>query len=154
MPSSIKKSSPFVAPARSLKIIAALVWYLGGFVLLLKGSSLLLEADAMKPEENWPWIATVAGFLFGGLKAKFLFTKNCQKNLDRISALAQPKLWQFFRPGFFVFLAAMILGGARLSSLAHNNYPLLIGVAILDLSIATALLGSSHIFWKQKAFMK
>ena len=143
-----------VVSTRSLRILAALVWYVGGIVLLLKGGSLLIEAGALKPELDWPWLAAVAGLLLGGLKAKILFSKSCQKNLDRIAALGRPRIWQFFRPGFFVFLTIMILAGATLSRLAHNNYPLLIGVAILDLSIATALLGSSYVFWKPKAFVK
>ena len=143
-----------VVSTRSLKILAALVWYVGGALLLLKGSSLLVEADALKPEEGWPWLAVVAGFLLGGLKAKFLFNRSCQRNLDRIAALDRPRVWQFFRPGFFAALTAMILVGVTLSRLAHNNYPFLIGVAILDLGIAIALLGSSYVFWKQKAFVK
>lgn len=141
-----------VASTRSLKILAAIVWYVGGVVLLLKGSSLLVESEALRPEQNWPWLAAVAGLFLGGLKAKYLFSETCQKNLDRIAALERPKLWQFFRPGFFGFLAAMILAGATLSRLAHNNYPFLIGVGALDLSLATALLGSSYVFWKDKAF--
>jgi hypothetical protein len=139
---------------RSLNILAALVWYVGGIVLLLKGGSLLVEADALKPDQDWPWLAAVAGLFLGGLKAKFLFSKSCQKNLDRIAALDRRKIWQFFRPGFFVALTVMILAGATLSRLAHNNYPLLIGVATLDLGIAIALLGSSYVFWQQKAFVK
>jgi len=43
----------------------------------------------------------------------------------------------------------MIVLGATLSRLAHNNFPFLISVAVLDISIATALLLSSHLFWKQ-----
>ncbi len=143
-----------VASTRSLKILAALVWYVGGTLLLLKGSSLLIEADALKPEEGWPWLAAVAGLFLGGLKAKFLFNRSCQRNLDRIAALDSPRVWQFFRPGFFAILTVMILVGVTLSRLAHNNYPFLIGVAILDLGIAIALLGSSYVFWKQKAFVK
>jgi hypothetical protein len=135
-------------------MLAALVWYVGGIVLLSKGVSLLAEASLLHPGQNWPWFALVTGLVFGGLKARFLFGKSCGKNLARIAALNQPKIWQFFRPGFFVFLAMMILVGATLSRLAHDNYLFLIGVAILDLSIATALLGSSYIFWQQKAFVK
>ena len=143
-----------VVSTRSLKILAALVWYVGGTLLLFKGSSLLVEADALKPEEGCPWLAAVAGFLLGGLKAKFLFNRSCQRNLDRIAALYRPRVWQFFRPGFFVALTVMILVGVTLSRLANNNYTFLIGVAILDLGIAIALLGSSYVFWKQKAFVK
>ena len=150
----IDEPPTLVVSTRSLKILAALVWYVGGIVLLLKGGSLLVEADALRPEEGWPWLATVAGLFLGGLKAKFLFSKSCQENLSRIAALDQPQIWQFFRPGFFVMLTVMILIGVTLSRLAHNNYPFLIGVAILDLGIAIALLGSSYVFWKQRAFAK
>jgi len=143
-----------VVSTRSLRILAALVWYVGGTLLLLKGSSLLVEADALKPGEGWPWLAAVAGLFLGGLQGKFLFNRSCQRNLDRIAALDRPRVWQFFRPGFFATLTVMILVGVTLSRLAHNNYPFLIGVAILDLGIAIALLGSSHVFWKQKAFVK
>lgn len=143
-----------VVSTRSLKRLAAFVWYVGGMVLLLKGGSLLVEADALRPEQDWPWVAAVVGPVLGGLKAKFLFSKSCQKNLDRIDALDRPKIWGFFSPRFFAVLTVMILTGATLSRLAHNNYAFLIGVAILDLGIAIALLGSSYVFWKQKAFVR
>jgi len=111
-----------------------------------------MEANMLKPEHNFPWLAVATGLGIGGMKAKFLFVKNCQKNLDRIAALKRPKLWQFYRPEFFVVLTIMILLSANLYKLASNNYQFLIGIAILDLSIAIALLGSSFVFWKQKAF--
>ena len=69
--------------------------------------------------------------------------------LRQIEKLAEPKIWQFFRPVFFMFLFLMILAGAALSRLAHGNYFLLLCIAALDLTIATALLGSSYVFWKQ-----
>jgi hypothetical protein len=89
------------------------------------------------------------GLIVGSLKARFLFFRSCRKNLRRIKALDRPRLWQFFRPGFCVALAAMITLGASLSRMAHGNYSFLISVAILDLSIGVALLTSSIIFWKQ-----
>jgi hypothetical protein len=139
---------------RTLNILAAFVWYAGGIVLLIKGSNLLFEAHILRSEMYWIWIAIVAGPCFGSLKGKFIFSKSCQNNLARIRSLDQPKAWQIFRPWFFVFLAAMIATGATLSRLAHGSYYFLIGVAILDFSIAVALLWSSNIFWKQKAFVK
>ena len=139
---------------RSLKILCALFWYTGGIVLILKGISLLFRATELKPDPIWLWLAVFAGLSLGTLKAKFLFNKSCQKNLARIDALEQPKIWQFFKPGFFAFLFLMIITGATLSRLAHNNYPFLIGFAILDFSIAIALIGSSYIFWTQHSFVK
>ena len=146
---TIDESSLLSVSRRTLKVLAAVVWYAGGIVLLLKGGSLLVEANKLKPDANWTWVAAMGGLFIGGLKIKYLFNKSCQRNLDRIAALNRPRIWQFFRTGFFVALAAMILIGATLSRLAHNNYFLLIGVATLDLAIATALLGSTHVFWKQ-----
>lgn len=137
-----------------LKILAALLWYIGGGMLVWKSSSLLLEAETVVPQEIWPYLAILAGLIIGGLKAKYLFRHSCEKNLARIDGLATPKLWQFFRAGFFFFLALMIFGGGTLSRMAHGNYPFLLSVAILDLSIATALLGSSYVFWQQKAFSR
>lgn len=140
------------ASKRSLNILAAMVWYTGSIVLLLKGSRLLVEANFLEPEKNWHWVAAAFGILAGGIKAKYLFSRACKRNLDRIAALKQPRIWQFFRPAFFIFLGVMILVGALLSRVAHNNYPLLIAVAILDLGIGSALVASSYVFWTQKTF--
>ena len=142
------------ASARSLKILAALVWYIGGIVLLLKGASLLLAAEALRPDLPWPWIAVIAGLLIGSVKARFLFSKSCKKNLARIDRLKRPRIWQFYRPRFFIFLMLMILAGTTLSRLAHGNYPFLLGVAIVDFSISIALLGSSCIFWTHKTIFQ
>ncbi len=136
--------------ARTLRILAAAVWYTGGLILLLKGGNLLHEAAGIRPGGMGPWAAAACGFLAGGLKARFLFTHSCRKNLKRIATLESPKLWQFYRPGFFLFLAAMMALGASLSHLAHGNYHFLLAVATLDLSIAIALLGSSIVFWQAK----
>ena len=135
---------------RTLKIFATITWYIGGLVLLLKGGSLLIQAAAMKPGQSWPWLAVMVGLFIGGVKAKFIFSKSCRKNLERITSLNQPKAWLFFRPSFFVFMICMILFGATLSRMAQGHYIISISVGILDISIGTALLGSSHIFWRQK----
>ncbi len=138
--------------ARTLHILAALVWYAGGIVLLLKGGSLLAEAEALEPERLWPWLAGIFGLCLGGLKARFIFGRSIKRNLARIAALDPRRVWQFFSPGFFVALAVMIAAGASLSRLAEGSYPFLIAVGVLDLSIAVALLGSSIVYWQRKAF--
>ncbi len=137
----------FDVSLHSLKLLAATVWYSGGLILLFKGSSLLLEAERITPGRAWFWYTILIGVSIGVLKVIFIFRPACLKNLHRIAGLKHPKIWQLFRPSFLVFLPCMILLGAFLSRAAHNNYPFLLGVAILDFSIAVALLGSSYIFW-------
>jgi hypothetical protein len=144
-------SGATVSP-RVLNVLAALVWVVGGVVLLVKGGSLLAEALALKPGLAWPWVVMALGLLLGGLQARFVFSRSCERNLARIAALEEPKVWQFFRPGFFVALAAMIATGAILSRLAHGHHLLLVAVAALDWLLAVSLLGSSTVFWRERAF--
>jgi len=134
------------ASKRTLKWLAAAIWIIGGIVLLLKANSLFTEAYALHVNALNIWLAAAGGAAFGGAKAFFLFRKSCRRNLARIAALENPKIWQFFRPTFFFLLTLMITTGAVLSRIAHGNYPFLLGVAILDLSIGVALLSSSVIY--------
>lgn len=115
---------------------------------MLKGWRLLAEANTLQPDLVWPWLAITAGVLIGMTKAKLLFIRSCRKNLERIDALEHPGIWQCFRPRFFLFLLAMIMAGAILSNQAQNNYLFLLGVAVLDFSIASALYVSSYVFWR------
>ena len=134
----------------ALKVLAAVVWYIGGVVLLLKGLSLLREAIDLRHGWQWPAVAAGIGVIVGALKGRLIFVKSCRRNLDRIARLREPRVWEFFRPAFSVFLVVMILTGATLSRLAHGHYAFLIGVAILDLAISTALFASSAEFCKHK----
>ena len=137
---------------RTLNILAALVWYIGAFVLLVKGTRLLAAAHSLNPVLIWTFSAAIAGMTIGSLKARFIFTNSCRKNLNRIAAIAEPKIWQFYRPQFFLFLGLMIAAGATLSRMAVDNYGMLIGVTILDYSIGVALLASSYVYWQEGAF--
>ena len=133
----------------NLKLAAGVLWFSGSLVLLLKGGSLLAQALELRPAESWTWLAVPAGLIIGGIKTELIFGKVCRKNLDRISKLEQPKIWHAYRPGFYVFLAAMILLGGTLSSAAIGNYAGLMAMAILDFSLATALLGGGRFFWQR-----
>ncbi len=130
-----------------LKILAAIVWIVGGAVLIIKGISLLLDANYIHAGQILPWLGLLLGILLGALQARYVFTNICRKNLARIEGLEKPRLWQFFRPGFFLALAFMIAAGAILSRWAAGNFIFLVGVAALDLSIGIALLGSGYVFW-------
>ena len=140
----------FNTSPRTLKLLAALVWASGFVVLFIKGGSLLIEAERIHPDQAWTWLAILGGLTIGGIKAKYLFSRLCIKNLRRIDALLQPKIWHFYRARFFIFLLCMTSLGAFFSRLAADNYPMLLVVAVVDLSVATALLGSSYCFWKKQ----
>jgi len=134
----------------NLKYVAAAVWLSGAVVLLLKGTSLFSQSLAIRPDSAWTWLAIPAGLLIGGIKTGLIFDKACTKNLDRIATLEQPRIWQAYRPGFYVFLVAMILLGATLSRLAQGNYGGLIAMSVVDFSLATALLGGGRHFWTRR----
>ena len=137
----------FETSTRTLKILAALTWYTGSIVLLLKGVSLLREADGLGASGMGLWMAAGIGVAVGLLKARFLFVRSGRRNLQRIDALPRPRLWQFLRPGFFPALALMIATGATLSRLAHGHTTALLWVGGLDLALATALGASGLVFW-------
>jgi hypothetical protein len=139
----------FDASIRTLKMLAAAVWCGGGVVLLVKSWALLTEAFALRPDSAGLWVPLTAGVVFGGLKARYFFSRVCEKNLLRIESLKRPKLWQFFRGRFFFFLMIMIVLGISLSRWAHHRYVFLLFVGGLDLSIGVALMGSSTMFWKR-----
>ena len=140
------------ASTATLKLLALLVWITGGVVLLLKGYALVLEALAMHPEAALSYLPFPVAAVLGSLKARYLFLSSCRKNLARINALDDPKIWQFYRPVFFAFLIAMVSVGALLSQWASGNYTALIAVASLDLSLSVALFGSLAGFREGESF--
>ena len=137
---------------RTLIIIAAIIWYGGGISLLFKGGALINNAYALHPQSMWTYLSPILGIMIGLLKGRFLFSKSCEKNIKRIKALSDPGIWQCFRPGMLLFLAVIIPTGAWMSRAATGNYTFLCLVGALDLTIACALLSSSIVFWKRKAF--
>jgi hypothetical protein len=132
---------------RQLKILAAGSWILGGVALASKAISLLSQAQTLSPHSSATLWSVVTGILIGTLKARWIFSTSYRKNLKRIEQLDNPRWWQFFRPRFFLFLATMISLGALLSSVAEGDLNRLIAVATLDISLATALLLSSPLFY-------
>jgi hypothetical protein len=129
-------------------MLAALVWYTGVAVLLIKSSGMFLQVHQGGVSSLGVGVSVLVGLGLGLVKARYLFVRVCRKNLARIQALKTPMLWQFYRRRFFIFLAGMIFFGVSMSRIAQGNYRLLIPLAVLELSIAVALLVSSHCFWK------
>ena len=135
---------------KTLKILAAILWYIGVAILLSKGRELAQDAHGLEPDKMGQSFSWIAGMLIGIVKTKYIFVKSCKKNMARIDALRSPKVWQFYRYQFFIALVFMILLGSILSRASQGNYTFLVAVAILDISIGTALLLSSYIFYVWK----
>ena len=131
----------------TLIIMAAFVWYSGGIALLFKGGALIKSAYLIDSQSFWTFTAALLGIIAGLLKGKFLFSKSCRKNIKRIRALANPRVWQCFRPGMLIFLALIIPTGAWMSRASAGSYTLLCLVGALDLSISFALLTSTIVFF-------
>ena len=124
---------------KTLKTLALLVWYIGFVALSLKSYKLFNEAYTINNNLTYLITFLLLGFLLSLLKTKYIFTHSCQKNLQRIEALKNPKIWQFYRTGFFLFLIGVISLGGFLSHEASGNYYFLISVGVVDMALALAL---------------
>lgn len=136
----------------TLKLLAALVWYIGPIILFTKGADLANQAFDMEPKGWGRQFSWIAGITVGLIKTRYIFLKSCRKNMARIDALESPKIWEFYRLRFFFSLGMMMLLGATLSRVSTGNHAFLVAVATLDISIGTALLLSSKVFWEQSVF--
>lgn len=134
----------------TLKALAAAVWLIGAGVLLYKGSAYLVAAGRSGLVAGAIAGAAV-GVGIGLLRGRAMFLPACRRNLRRIDRLDRPRLWQFFRPGFFAALTLMLAAGAGLSWLAGLDPWAGLVVGTLELVIALALLTSSVAFWRGDA---
>lgn len=126
--------------------LAAIVWFAGVLILLFKSSGMFIEAVGIGAPVSLTIGAVAVGLAVGAVKAKFLFVRICRKNIHRIYALKAPKVWQFYRIRFFIFLFLMVSFGNWAYHASKNNFGLLLGLAVLELSISTALLLSATCF--------
>lgn len=131
----------------TLKLLAAAVWYVGGVVLVWKGAEWLAVAGSLRPGAVWPWIAGGVGAAVGLWRGRTMFRRACRRNLDRIRALEKPNPLLFFRPVFFLALAAMFAAAWGMSLLAGTGWWAMNLVGALDLVIGVGLLASSLEFW-------
>ena len=139
---------------KTLKILALLVWYIGFIALSLKSYKLFAEAYTIDSNLYYLIFFLLMGFLLSLLKTKYIFIKSCQKNLQRIEQLKEPKIWQFYRVGFFLFLVGVISLGAFLSHKASGDYYFLISVGVVDMALALALFFSGFEFFKNIQYYK
>lgn len=133
----------------SLVRLAGLVWFVGVIVLLFKSSGIFIETVNIGAPFALTVTAVMSGLAIGAIKAKYLFIRLCRQNIKRIYALNSPKIWQFYRPRFFIFLFLMIAFGKYAYHISDTNCYLLLLLATLELSISTALLISIKCFWNK-----
>ena len=140
----------FRTSKKALVILAAAVWYIGAVMLFRGGLDLIAQARKMRPESAWHWLFIVLGVILGVIQARTLFTRSCRKNIQRIRELKDPRLWEFYHPGFFLALAGMISAGILLDILSQGDYFFMLIVAGLDIALTISLLGSSYVYWTGK----
>lgn len=117
----------------------------------MTGSGYIVEAAELRPPSPLPWIGGALGMATGAWRGRRTFARACRRNLARIDALPDPRVWQFYRPGFFVALGVMIAGGAVLRLIAERGgFWALVLVGSLELIIGTALLTSSREFFRRR----
>lgn len=136
----------------TLKNISAVVWLIGGFVLLLKAISILTDAHSIIPKLTVIIVVVILALIAGLLKSRFIMTKFCKNNLIRIYNIKNPKIHQFFENKFFFWLMIMIITGITISRLALGNYNCMLAVGGLDFSLSVALLTSSVVFLKRNKY--
>ena len=132
---------------KTLVYLAAAVWYIGGIMLFRSGLELVIQVHGLKEAILWPTIFIISGIVLGIIQALFIFRHSCRKNMQRINQLEDPRLWQFFRPGFFLALAIMITSGILMDHFAKGHYFSMLTVAAVDFALTISLLGSSYVFW-------
>ena len=138
---------------KNLKILAMIVWYIGFIALSIKSYKLFSEAYNINNNLTYLFSFLFIAFLLSLLKTKYIFNHSCQKNLQRIEELKEPKIWQFYRVGFFIFLVGVISLGAFLSRMASGDYYFLVSVAVVDMALALALFFSGFEFFRSSAII-
>lgn len=130
----------------TLKTLAAAVWLTGGTMLLWKGAERMLEAATELGAPTWPLVAGLLGLAVGVLRGRLVFRRAAERNVRRIHALEAPRVWQFFRPGFFAALVVMVGVAVGMSLLAETGTVARVVVGGLDWAIAFSLLVSAGAF--------
>jgi len=118
-------------------------------MLFRSGLELIIQSLELQVGIFWPAIFISFGVILGIIQVLFIFRHSCRKNLLRIGQLEDPRLWQFYRPGFFLALAVMITSGILLDHFSQGHYFYMLAVASIDFALTISLLGSSYVFWTE-----
>ena len=133
------------------RTLAAIIWYSGFLILTIKSTGLYYEAWEKGSSGSLVAAAIFFAALFGAVKGRYLFSRICRANLDRINGLSHPLFWQCYRLRFYLFLALMITMSKIFYQVAAESSVRLTLLATVELSVGVALLTSSTCFWVGKS---
>lgn len=128
-----------------VKWLSAVVWYIGGGMLLWKGSSWLIQAS--HTFAVWPLLLGATALAVGLLRGRTTFRKAVIRNLRRIRRLDSPRPWHVFRPWFFLAFVGMGVLAMLMGHLARTGYWGEVVVGSLDTVIGISLLTGATAHW-------
>ncbi len=131
-------------------VSAAIIWGIGVMALLTKSSLIFMEAAKKGAPVMILALAAAAAVIIGIIKSKTLFIPTCRENIHRIMGLKSPRIWQCYRPRFFLFLFLMVSFGTWAHGAASGSSGWLVLLGGLELSVSTALFLSWKCFLEQR----
>ncbi len=110
--------------ANTLKRIAGTVWLLVGLGLSITGLRFVFGRHDRGENYTpiWIAIALALGGLIGILKGRYVLSVTARRNIKRIRALRDPRIWQVFTGTFALVILGMIGLGRWLRTLAENGW--------------------------------
>lgn len=129
------------AGVRIQLVAAATVWLVGASILLVRGSSYLVD-------RYWHAWVLGAALAIAVVKSRYLLDRVAAKAVARIRARGRACFFGFFSVKAWAFVALMMGGGIALRNAIVS--PGVIGAGILGalyLGIGTALIFADRVFW-------
>jgi hypothetical protein len=124
------------ASSRVQLIGAAVMWMVGAGIMLSRGLVYLSDA-------HWAlWVIAVAGVL-GVVKGHAVMQRAARKGVERIRQRDGRCFFGFFSWKTWLLIAVMMTSGILLRNAGFNDEVL----AIIYLTVATALIYADHVFW-------
>lgn len=135
---------PIKLSSLKMKSLALILWLTGGFILLGRGVTFLLQ-NPEPPSSMLLIFSIVLAVVIGLAKGKFVLSKTSQKNIERIDAFTEPKApIHVYSVRSWIIISLMVLISL---SLTFFNAPALVRGAV-NIGIGAALIVSSLAYMK------
>lgn len=130
-----------LAGERTQMFAAALMWFIGAAILLVRGGAYLQD-------RYWHAWALAAGLALGVLKSGVLLDRVARKAVERIRRRGRAHFFGFFSLSSWALVGVMMGGGILLRRLVVH--PDVIGAGIMGaiyIGVGTALVLADRVFW-------